>query len=453
MFIGLSGSSRETTPPFGLTLSPPTHQPIVKQESETSVAMKVLRSVSSSLIPPLLSEANNGFSKDLYRKIVVAIQKISWKVEACLSYSIPDKEFSIHQEIFDDSQILKVGFMMIALPPEEPKLQNSPAHVTKRIINPTPSPLRFIHSLPRLEGNTLPFESVSRTPSASPGHEHDDDYFRPKAPRRTTVSISKLQVQNLGLNMVDITTLDSLPQTRSSSVGISSATMVTPDDGLLNLQAIRDRVLRKLAKEFPQLKSQTNDDEELLPPVDDEEPPSLADTKVDVKLSTPISSPLSRYPSPNIVNSGRYSCEPSLPELYEDGVPANTTRLRERTKSLEFDKVAETPSPTRISFDQRITASRMSEPPDKGRSTLPSKRRGTIMKIIQKGKKARSFGRGDMKTKHRTPLHSRNKSASSEFFSIDHVSGDVSSIEVFSRGALPSESSGRGERHFECIIY
>ena len=424
--------------------------------------MKVLRSVSSSLIPPLLSEAKMGFTEDLYRKIVVAIQKISWKVEACLSYSIPSKEFNIHQEIFDDSQILKVGFMMIALPPEEPKLQNSPAHVSKRIINPTPSPLRFNHSLPRIEGNILSFEGVRRTPSASPVHESDDDYFRPKAPRRTTVSISKLQVQNLGLNMVDITTLDSLPQTRSSSVGISSATIVTPDDGLLNLQAIRDRVLRKLAKEFPQLKNETNDDEEplptiddkeSLPPVDDEEPLSLADTKVEVKLSTPISSPLPRYSSPNLMHSGRYSCEPSLPELYEDGVPANTTRLRERTKSLEFDKVAETPSPTRISFDQRITASRMSEPPDKGRSTLPSKRRGTIMKIIQKGKKARSFGRGDMKTKHRTPLHGRNKSAS-EFFSIDREhSGDVSSFEVFSRGALPSESSGRGERYFECIMY
>ncbi len=94
---------------------------------DRSYAVKILRSVSQSLIAPLLQDSEEGgFTSDLYKSIVQAIQKIAWKVEACLSFNDPSKEFNIYSEIFDDEQKSRLSVMMIrALPPEEPKLKNS----------------------------------------------------------------------------------------------------------------------------------------------------------------------------------------------------------------------------------------------------------------------------------------------------------------------------------------
>ncbi len=95
--------------------------------AERSYAVKVLRSISASLIAPLLKEAMQGFTPALYKSMVVAIQKISWKVEACLSFTncAPDgMKVDIHAKIFDSEHAMKVSDMMIkTLPPEEPKLQ------------------------------------------------------------------------------------------------------------------------------------------------------------------------------------------------------------------------------------------------------------------------------------------------------------------------------------------
>ena len=93
---------------------------------DLSYAVKILRSVSQSLIAPLLHDFENGFTPDLYKSIVQAIQKIAWKVEACLSFNDPNNDFNIYAKIFDDEQKLRVTDMMIrALPPEEPKLKIS----------------------------------------------------------------------------------------------------------------------------------------------------------------------------------------------------------------------------------------------------------------------------------------------------------------------------------------
>lgn len=91
---------------------------------DRSYAVKILRSVSQSLIRPLLQDSESGFTSDLYKSIVQAIQKIAWKVEACLSFNDPTQEFNIYSSIFDEEQKLKLSKMLIrALPPEEPKLQ------------------------------------------------------------------------------------------------------------------------------------------------------------------------------------------------------------------------------------------------------------------------------------------------------------------------------------------
>lgn len=432
LLIGLldSGSrSRDTTPaPVDTTrlhTSPPSQPALTKQEIESSVAIKVLRSVSSSLLPPLLNQSKDEFSESLHREIVVAIQKISWKVEACISYTHPDLELNIHKNIFDDAHIELVSGMMIAPPPEEHKLQNSPAHVsrlsTKNLT--TPSPLRFVQSYPeQVVSSTL----SSPTPS-------DDEYFRPKATRRTTVSISKHQVQSLGLNIVDVTSLDNTsPQSRSNTIGISTAARLVQDDGVMGLEAIREKVLRKLAKEFPQLKSE-------------EESIGMGDE-----------SSLSLAPSfPHLFNDRRSTSTPltlspaqSTGSVTKDSSPEFVTspgisNLKERTKSLEFDSVAEIMSPTTPTSSTSPFHHSSSETQLRGTSTLPYKRRGTLMRIMKRGRKVKSFGKADTKIKARAAIHPRLKSGS-EFFSGDDEFKSES-IELYSRGAIPTESPCRGD--------
>ena len=96
---------------------------------DRSYAVKVLRSASQSLIAPLLVEASQreGFTATLHQAIIKALQKIAWKVEACLSFSNPNHSVEIHAKIFDAQHTEKVREMMIqALPPAEPKLQTAP---------------------------------------------------------------------------------------------------------------------------------------------------------------------------------------------------------------------------------------------------------------------------------------------------------------------------------------
>lgn len=93
---------------------------------DRSYAVKILRSVSQSLIAPLLRDSESGFTPDLYKSIVQAIQKIAWKVEACLSFNDPTKDFNIYSQIYnEENESIIRGMMIQALPPEEPKLQSS----------------------------------------------------------------------------------------------------------------------------------------------------------------------------------------------------------------------------------------------------------------------------------------------------------------------------------------
>ena len=249
-------------------------------QTDRSYAVKILRSVSQLLIAPLLQQAETGFSQELYKAIVIALQKISWKVEACLSFNNSGTEFEIHTEIFDEDQILKVREMMMkALPPEEPKLksaalgsrsnsmsgkapqkmseavppamtvespegyvpvtgrrtpstkrrpsgqvfdlENLPCDLTSIVPKdqmeddkPTTDPLVDGSTSRRLRTSTTgdimmsPRKShmVSKVNSSSQfgGEENPEDsvdYFRPRAYRRTTVSLSRREVTRLGLTV------------------------------------------------------------------------------------------------------------------------------------------------------------------------------------------------------------------------------------------------------------
>jgi hypothetical protein len=88
--------------------------------------VKVLRSASQSLIAPLLIQASQreGFTPDLHQAIIKALQKIAWKVEACVSFSNPTHSVEIHGKIFDARHVENVRELMIqALPPAEPNLR------------------------------------------------------------------------------------------------------------------------------------------------------------------------------------------------------------------------------------------------------------------------------------------------------------------------------------------
>jgi len=94
---------------------------------DRNYSVKILRSVSQSLIAPLGKEAEEGFTPELYKSIVQAVQKIAWKVEACLAINDPSKETDVYLKIFDLEQQENLAEKMInALPPEEPKLGGGP---------------------------------------------------------------------------------------------------------------------------------------------------------------------------------------------------------------------------------------------------------------------------------------------------------------------------------------
>ena len=341
-----------------------------RPSTDTSVAVKVLRSVSSLLLPPLLDESEHGFSQELYKKIIIAVQKISWRVEACLSYSYSDKDINIHNEIFDEYQRTKVQRMMIASPPEEHKLQDSPAHV-------------MVQSAMVSNGYNRSKDGF-KSRSASPV---EGTYFRPTIGRRTTISVSKRHVQNLGLNSVNLNAIDNLPsqQLRSRSISTGNCRIESHDDSVLDLHTVRDRVLQKLSKEFPHLKASS--------PVDGGGPskmrviPSqLYDEcgSIDTLLSTPCLSP-----SPSEPGHQRYAFSPQS----EDG---SFSPLRERTLSLEFDHINDTSPVTVSPLTKSVSPDITIEHRKRGSMPVKQTRRGTLYNLFKGKKKSASFGKADL---------------------------------------------------------
>ena len=126
---------------------------------DRSYAVKVLRSASQSLIAPLLVEASQraGFTPALHQAIIKALQKISWKVEACVSFSNPNHSVEIHSKIFDAQHSENVKELMIqALPPAEPNLRTAPPPIKQRKVSaPTISSEEFHVSKPMRRGQSV----------------------------------------------------------------------------------------------------------------------------------------------------------------------------------------------------------------------------------------------------------------------------------------------------------
>ena len=308
---------------------------------DRSYAVKILRSVSQSLIAPLLNEAEDGFTDELYKSVIQALQKISWKVEACLSFNDQSKDNEIHAKIFNSESAPTIRTMMIgALPPEEPKLNvtattasrsNSVSSPKQKVdsssgLSPTGHPdlSRIIRRTPsckrRPEGTifdvgTLPdsLKAVSggstasneaakgviggdgdktpvvgrsvettpttphRTRTATTGelemspsrrsaekvtHYSDDfdedfslHYFRPKAARRTTISLSRKEVTKLGLTVAKRVEESIIPEV--SSICESNEGDLHNHPSELTEEDIRRRLHDTLTKEFDQISENT----------------------------------------------------------------------------------------------------------------------------------------------------------------------------------------------------
>ena len=110
-----------------------------ESNGDRSYAVKVLRSASHSLIAPLLFAATQreGFIPSLHQAIIKALQKIAWKVEACLSFTDPNNTANIHAMIFNAEHIVGVREIMIqALPPARPQLPPKPCLKSRKSSEP-----------------------------------------------------------------------------------------------------------------------------------------------------------------------------------------------------------------------------------------------------------------------------------------------------------------------------
>ena len=126
--------------------------------SDRSYAVKVLRSASQSLIAPLLIEASEReeFTPDLHQAIIKALQKIAWKVEACISFGDPSLPVKIHTKIFDAQHIKNIRELMIqALPPAEPNLRTVPLSTRRRKSSVPALATEFTHVVPMRRGQSV----------------------------------------------------------------------------------------------------------------------------------------------------------------------------------------------------------------------------------------------------------------------------------------------------------
>ena len=440
--LGSYNDGHHPSTDYGHTLSPPLiPRPRRESQALTSVAVKVLRSVSSYLLPPLLHEACGEFTPRLLRDIIVAIQKISWKVEACLSFCNSIDTFAVHDEVFSEEVLTaEMKDVMVASPPEKMKIQNSPAHLGLREDQISlDADMEMYWEKQRRRDN-----SIGDVMSQESGKE---GYFRPG--RRTTVSISKRQVQSLGLNVVDATAPDSMSPKRSNTISNTKDVIDLDSEAYLS---IRDRVLKKLAKEFPQFQTDDNENGESIPkrpstlPVNSDS--RILGPLIETRSSSAPLPPIDQRPIRHTHLRERHSHEPSS-TILEEGLPDIDMRS-ERVKSERLRSVSPRRSPKHKDFSQSVTAEHNSPKTSTTSHTMPHKRRKTFVKMVKK--KALSFGRADSKIKQRTPIYIRNKSTSEFFSPEEERTGSESPIEQFVLKAHPREASCKSSGMYTIVL-
>ena len=178
-------SKSTTTQTFPRPLKNVVEQGTEEASGDRSYAVKVLRSASQSLIAPLLVKASQreGFTPDLHQAIIKALQKIAWKVEACVSFSNPSHSVEIHARIFDEQHVGSVRELMIqALPPAEPNLRIAQPPLKPRKCSlpnvsaePPVVPMRRGQSVKEKLGTEVPLELDLGLPDLQSIGEQDSD--------------------------------------------------------------------------------------------------------------------------------------------------------------------------------------------------------------------------------------------------------------------------------------
>ena len=93
---------------------------MMKPQSQLSFVVRVLSPTVNSLVP-IISGLSRGFSEEVYQGIVFMLQKLAWKVEACVCYENPSWNFECHKLVFDESHKPAIIRFLNASPLEPPR--------------------------------------------------------------------------------------------------------------------------------------------------------------------------------------------------------------------------------------------------------------------------------------------------------------------------------------------
>ena len=99
-----------------------TEMAMMKPQSQLSFVVRVLSPTVNSLIP-IISSLSRGFNEEVYQGVVFMLQKLAWKVEACVCYENPSWNFECHKLVFDESRRPAIARFLNASPLEPPPAQ------------------------------------------------------------------------------------------------------------------------------------------------------------------------------------------------------------------------------------------------------------------------------------------------------------------------------------------
>ena len=213
---------------------------IQKPNSQLSFVVRVLSPTSNSL-GPIISKLSRGFSEAVYQDVVTVLQKLAWKIEACVRYESPNSEFECHKAVFDDSHKGDITRFLSVTPPIEPRLRTGsnvrhstcdcqPNLVEEAVVTATKgsSPKKSAGRVISLDPYAMQQKNKSTTSPTEPSTEdplgneqcdmqekntsdsevvckvddwkEEDEYFRPLSMRRCqTVTLTVDELAGLGI--------------------------------------------------------------------------------------------------------------------------------------------------------------------------------------------------------------------------------------------------------------
>ena len=208
---------------------------IQKPSSQLSFVVRVL-SPTSNFLGPIIAALSKGFTEILYQEIVTVLQKLAWKIEACVRYESPQSTFECHKAVFDESRKASITRFLSMTPPIEPRLRtgSNTRHSTydnmveEEVIIPKGSPKKSVnrvisldpHVTERRERHThflpdqpttgeggIKEEREQRERSESDPEvvyemdkQEEEDYFRPQSMRRCqTMTLTADELAQLGI--------------------------------------------------------------------------------------------------------------------------------------------------------------------------------------------------------------------------------------------------------------